>query len=263
MYTGRVKIIGNEKVAEGYYRMRLACPAIARRARPGQFVSLRVSGGCDPLLRRPFGVHRVASGQLDVLYEVVGPGTRLLAQRARGESLDIVGPLGNGFILPKRQSAARTVLVAGGMGVAPLLYLAQKLAEGQPRMGKKKPVVLIGAKTRRGILCDREFRALGCEVTIATDDGSRGFRGRVSDALNRFFSTRDRRPPTIFACGPHPMLQEVARIAARRSLDAQVSLEAHMACGIGACLGCVVRTVNGDKRVCKEGPVFAAHEIVW
>ena len=246
------KIISNTKVKDGYCKIVLQAPAIARRAKPGQFVEIKVSDTPEPLLRRPFSIHRVAGAHLEVLYAVVGKGTEILSQRKKGAHLDVIGPLGNGFTVEKGQA----IIVAGGIGVAPLVFLAEKLH-------KDCPTVLIGAKAKSQILCEKEFKDLHCSVTIATDDGSRGFRGRVTGALENLLKTHNSRLTTLYACGPKPMLKEVSRIARAHKMRAQISLEEHMACGIGACLGCVVKTTQGYKRVCKEGPVFEAKAILW
>ncbi len=248
MFQTKAKIIYNAKISNNYFHCCLQAANIAKSATAGQFVNIKVGEGFDPLLRRPFSIHAAKGKSIEIIYEVVGKGSELFSQRKQGEYADIIGPLGNGFsVLGSRLS----VLVAGGMGVAPLVFLAKKLA-------KHKPLVLIGAKTKNQILCEREFKNLGCEIKIATDDGSRGFKGRVTDLLKKVL-----RPSTIYACGPKPMLKEIAIISKNLKIPAQISLEEHMACGIGACLGCVVDTKNGFKRVCKEGPVFLADEIIW
>jgi len=253
MFQAKAKVIKNIEVAPKYYKIVLSCPRIAERAKPGQFLNVKITNGYEPLLRRPFGVHRLKSANIEVFFEVVGKGTEILSQRRAGEYLDIIGPLGNGFSLP---DARRSILVAGGMGVAPLLFLAQRLRSRQV-------TVLIGAKTKKQILCEKEFNELGCEVKIATDDGSAGFKGYVSDLLKNILSTTDYGVSTIFACGPKPMLKEISSISKKYEIPTQISLEEHMGCGIGACLGCVVDTKQGFKRVCKEGPVFLADDIIW
>jgi dihydroorotate dehydrogenase electron transfer subunit len=150
------------------------------------------------------------------------------------------------------------------MGIAPLVFLAEKLVEINNQQLTINNLVLIGAKTKRQILCEKEFRNLGFDVKIATDDGSRGTKGKVTDLLkNILLATRYSLLATIYACGPRPMLKEISCISAAYKIPAQISLEEHMACGIGACLGCVVKTKNGYQRVCKEGPVFNAAEIMW
>ncbi|MBU1999055.1 MAG: hypothetical protein KKE64_06130 [Candidatus Omnitrophica bacterium] len=165
------------------------------------------------------------------------------------------------------------------MGVAPLFFLAERLVHGQQSTVSRKPLVLIGAKTKSQLLCEKEFQDLGCDVKIATDDGSCGYKGYITDLLEEALSTVDCGLSTVYACGPQPMLKEVSKVSCKYNISVQVSLESHMACGIGACLGCVVRTKNPTcpagrqeqrakngfiyARVCKEGPVFNAQEIEW
>ncbi len=201
---------------------------------------------------------------MELLYEVVGQATEILSHRKPGEHLDVIGPLGNGFNLTPNTYNLTPILVAGGMGVAPLLFLAEKLVKSQVTSHKPQAVVLIGSKTKDQIICEKEFKDLGYDVKIATDDGSRGFKGKVTDLLRSFLrTTNDERRTTIYACGPKPMLKEINRVSKKYNIPAQVSLEEHMACGIGVCLGCVVNTKEGFKRVCKEGPVFSGNEIIW
>jgi len=261
MFQLKAKLIYNKKIKDDYLRCIFQAPKIAKEAQPGQFVNIKLTHNAEPLLRRPFSIHRIGSraNTIEILYEVVGPGTEILAQKKAGEYLDVIGPLGSGFsILDTRYS----ILVGGGIGIAPLLFLA-----GQTRI--KNPAsriqVLIGARTKNDILCEKEFKKLGCEVKIATDDGSRGFKGKVTALLKKVLPGT-RYPvhgTTIYACGPKPMLKEISHLSKSCKIPAQVSLDEHMACGIGACLGCVVNTVSGYKRACKEGPVFNAREIVW
>ncbi len=260
----KAKIVSNRKIAPLHYKLALDAPPIAKDIMPGQFMHVKCSDSYEPLLRRPFSLHKVKDRHIEVLYEVVGRGTELLAKKKSGEFLDIIGPLGNGFSFTRMTHDARrrTVLVAGGMGVAPLLALAEKLVRG-----KSKLYVLIGAKTKDRILCEKDFKKLGCEVKIATDDGSKGFKGLVTDLLRQKLLVTG-----IYACGPNAMLKEVARIAQKHNVQCQVSLEEYMACGVGVCLGCPVkvkmmdegrRTKDEYKMVCKDGPVFNAEEIIW
>jgi len=262
IFQGQAKIIGKQKIGKDYFSLRLACAPVAAAAVPGQFVQVRVADGDEPLLRRPFGVHRVKGKTFDLLCEVVGEGSRLLSQKKVGEYLDVIGPLGKGFDFDERtreRESGRTIIIAGGMGVAPLLFLADKLTTYDLLL----TTVLIGAETKQEILCEKEFQSLGSDVKIATDDGSRGFRGKVTDLLKNLLTTYNLRLTTIYACGPRPMLKEIAMISARQKIPAQISLEEHLSCGIGACLGCAVKTKTGYQRVCKEGPVFNADEIIW
>jgi len=268
----KARLLGNRRVGGDCYVAALEADPIARAAVPGQFVMVKVSAGDAPLLRRPLGIHRLVPGLrrgqggrrgIELLYEVVGPGTRILAQKRPGEYLDIIGPLGNGFSLAPAEEEVRSLLVAGGMGVAPLVFLAEKLKEVKSKKSKVKILVLLGAKNKDHILCEKEFRRLECEVRVATDDASKGHKGYVSELLKEVVSNPERGPWSIYACGPRPMLAAVSGIAKTCGIPAQVSLEEHMACGIGACLGCAVSTKDGFKRACKEGPVFDIDEIVW
>jgi len=245
--------------------MRLSAAQLSQAALPGQFVNIKVSEGCEPLLRRPFSIHRVDGSAFEILYETVGPATLILSQKKAGEYLDIIGPLGNGFdylsLVARRSSF---VLVAGGMGVAPLFFLAEKIREIPNPKSQIPNSILLGAKTKNQILCEKEFKKLGWEVKVATDDGSRGFKGKVTNLLQGILrTTNDERRTTISACGPKPMLAAVSLIAKQYKIPAQISLEEHMSCGIGACMGCIVRTKTGFKKVCDQGPVFRADEIIW
>jgi dihydroorotate dehydrogenase electron transfer subunit len=238
---------------------------------------VRISEEPFPLLRRPFSIHsvvdlRTAEGSdIEILYNVVGKGTSLMATWKKGKKIDILGPLGNGFLLPTDMGTQ--FLVAGGIGVAPLFILSQRL-----KTHGHGCLVFIGGKTKEHVLCVEEFKGLGAEVHVATENGTMGFRGMITDMLESFL--RDRPNPSgLFACGPVDMLKAIAGIAKSRSLPCQVSLESRMACGLGACLGCVVRARgksparSGEtshqesgipyKRVCKEGPVFDSEEVDW
>ena len=272
------RIIFNRLVAQGYYRMRISCPRLAARSKPGQFVMARAGSSIDPLLRRPFAVHRlcgeteaVPAGRspscIEILYRTVGKGTLVLSGKKRGEEIDLLGPLGNGFSLPRQTESA--VLVAGGIGVAPLLSLAQFIGRGR---GTVSSTVIIGGATRGDILCRSQFRKAGARVAVTTEDGSSGIRGLATDLLEdvlKYLSPAVMARLAIYSCGPIPMLKRVAAIARDRAIPCQVSLESTMACGVGACLGCSIPvcSANGGaisyQRVCKEGPVFDGSTIAW
>lgn len=259
----KAKIIANRQLTEEYFKIFLHPSEIAEVAKPGQFIEIKVADSYEPLLRRPFSIHRIRGKNLEILYEVVGKGTGILSQKKQGECLDVIGPLGNGFTLIPNTHNLASILVAGGIGIAPLLFLAEELVRSQKSEVTSKFLVLIGAKTKAEILCEKEFKELGCEVKISTDDGSKGFKGKVTDLLKYLLSTMNYELSTIYACGPHLMLKEISRISQKYDIPAQISLDEHMACGIGACLGCVVKTKEGYQRVCQEGPVFKAEQIVW
>jgi len=256
----KAKILSNKEIAPGYFRMALDASYIARYAKPGQFVQVRCSEGLEPLLRRPFSIHRIPS--IEILYEVVGRATGILSEKHAGEFVDVLGPLGNGFTLPRKTEYGirNTVLIAGGIGIAPLVFLAEKLAKK-----RIKTTVLIGAKTKKQILCEKDLKKIGTEVHIATDDGSHGCKGFVSELFQKVLrATSNEQRTTIYACGPTPMLKCIADICKKQKIECQVSLEEMMACGIGACLGCAVKVKGGGhKLACKDGPVFSAGEIIW
>ncbi|OQX10178.1 MAG: hypothetical protein BWK76_21110 [Desulfobulbaceae bacterium A2] len=251
----KAEILAMRALTGDIYRCTLRAPQIAAAARPGQFVMARVSQGYDPLLRRPFSIHRVAGATIELLFKVVGRGTALLAATATAASLDLVGPLGHGF---SEDVTSPVLLLGGGMGIAPLLFLATRLRAAAP--GQALPV-LLGARERAELVAlIEDFTRLGCEVHVATDDGSLGHHGLVTDLFEQVVPAAAR----VAACGPWPMLRAVARLCREQGHACEVSLETMMACGLAACLGCAVaRPVGGYAHVCKDGPVFAAGEVVW
>jgi dihydroorotate dehydrogenase electron transfer subunit len=264
-------ILSNVELSPGYFRMRLTAPGEAAFAIPGQFLMVKVRDAIDPLLRRPFGIFDVglfeseyAEGEpktyLEILYKVVGKGTGLLANLHHGDRLDLLGPLGKGFVTDG--ATGEKILVGGGVGLAPLYYLARELVKNS------RVHLFAGGRTREDILCITEFERLGVETYTATDDGSLGEEGVVTEVMERYLAKSDT-AKTIFACGPFPMLKAVAKIAECSMIPCQVSLEAYMACGVGACLGCVVKGKKHTEEtpdyrcVCKDGPVFDALELLW
>jgi dihydroorotate dehydrogenase electron transfer subunit len=262
----KAKILSNNKTGHAYYKMVLDAPHIAKIAKPGQFVQIKCSDSMEPLLRRPFSVHKVKRG-LEILYEVAGKGTEMLSRKQKGEYLDALGPLGNGFTLPRTTNderrttnrEPRAIIIAGGIGAAPLVYLAEELTKN-----KIKTIVLIGAKTKGLILCEKDFKKITSEVYVSTDDGTYGCKGFVSNLFHKILKTTESKFETIvYVCGPAGMLRCIADICHERNFECQVSMEEKMACGIGACLGCVVETKSGNKLACKDGPVFNASELIW
>jgi len=266
-------VITNQKeISSGYFRLSFLAPKIAQVAQAGQFLHIYCGG--DTYLRRPFSIAGVKKNQVEIIYKIIGKGTELLSQKKKGETLDLIGPLGTGFSLSPITYHLSPVLVAGGTGVASLLFLTHKLVPHPLSL----VTVLVGAKTKNNLLCVSDFKKLGCKVKLATEDGSLGFKGLVSDLFTSFLVPRPPFPvPAVFACGPYPMLKEIAKICGRKQIKCQVSLENIMACGLGACRGCVVKTrmtadekksqISADKfkykTVCKDGPVFEAKEIIW
>lgn len=252
-----------KSIAPDVYLLRFSSGLMASQAQPGQFIMVRPNKFAEPLLPRPFSIHQVQGNQIELFFKVVGQGTRQLAELKKGDLLEVKGPLGQGFVLDKEQEP---ILVAGGMGVAPLLFLAETWKGIQKKSPKKFPKLFIGARTRKELLCLKEFERAGVEVLAATEDGSLGEKGLVSGLLNK----KIKRPSSrqiLFVCGPNPMLKAVGSWAIRKGVSCQLSLEARMACGLGACLGCVVarKRESGYSyvNVCQEGPVFEARELLW
>jgi len=258
MHDIAAQVRTQETLTADYRCLVLDAPAIAHAARPGQFVHLRITGLETSALRRPFSIYRAEGDQLSVLYKTVGRGTEQLARLRTGDTLAAMGPLGNGF--PLATDGKLPILVAGGYGVAPLAFLARHL----PTQG----IVMIGGRTVEDILCVEDFTALGWKVLVATMDGSRGENGLVTSLMDDWLAANPTKNPEFYACGPFGMLRAVADRAARAPARAWVSLDKHMVCGVGACLACVQRLRRPDgstwtARVCRDGPVFAAHEVVW
>jgi len=279
----KAQIASNVFLRDKYLLLEFCAPAGFTRPEPGQFLHIRIEDSFDPLLRRPLSIHdavwqkRSKNGRkkhaVRILYEVVGKGTALLAEKRPLTQIDVLGPLGRGFDLKKIGGSRCVYIVAGGMGVAPLFFVARRLREGRKEKATGlKIVVLIGGRNKDHIIREKEFKDLGCEVHAATEDGSKGFKGRVTDLLKTLLppatdgavpAAGQEGAPVICACGPKAMLAAVAALAQQRGLAAQVSLEEFMGCGLGACLGCVIRTVSGYRRICHDGPVFNAEEIIW
>jgi len=252
------RIILHQPAAGGYRRIVFEASEIADQTRPGQFVHLRVPTLPDTALRRPFSICLASEGTIHILYKEVGIGTAALAALPEGTTVSLIGPLGNGFPVPAAD--ALPLLVGGGYGVAPLLFLATSL--------KRPGILFVGGRTAADILLTDEFTALGWEVQIATEDGSRGTTGLVTTALDTWLDQHGQQPAEWFACGPDGLLRAVGDRAIAHNCRAWLSLDKHMGCGIGACLACVQRLQRPDGsqylgRVCRDGPIFEAREIVW
>ncbi len=268
MYQVIAEVLSNKNITLNYFKITLNAPEICQDAQPGQFVHVKVTAGYAPLLRRPFSIHDTRDENLEILYQVVGEGTAFLSQKEKGEKLDLLGPLGQGF--ESKENFRKVILVAGGIGVAPLYFLAKRLLNHDSKISDQAPlkschpkiIVLLGAGIRKQILCAQDFKNLGATVKIATEDGSWGYKGLVSDFLAETLLPYSK-PDLVFACGPLPMLKKIAQLSRKYRLSSQVSLEQRMGCGIGACLGCVVTSPEGYLRVCKDGPVFRVNQILW
>jgi dihydroorotate dehydrogenase electron transfer subunit len=262
-------VVSNKRIKSVYYLLGIDCSPIADQIKPGQFVMLKVSDDRSPLLRRPFSVYKSypvthpekrKRGYLFILYKKVGKGTQRMTTLKRGEKVDLIGPLGNGFTLPPLPSSKNIVLIGGGVGIVSLFPLAEALKG-------RKFFVFIGGKTQHDILALEDFKTFNSNIFIATEDGSLGTQGTVVDL---FFSQRKKFKTDeeyyLYACGPVTMLKALAGIVKLKNFICQASLETRMGCGFGACWGCVVKTNHPKtpyQRVCKEGPVFTLKDVLW
>jgi len=249
-----VIVLENQMIAPKMYSMALQSEEIVRVAKPGQFVNLYCRGEAR-LLPRPISICEInkEEGSINLIYAVAGKGTEEFSRIEEGETIEVLGPLGNGFMIDK--SKKRNIVVGGGVGTPPLLELVKHLkGEIDVYLGFRSYPILV-----------EEFERLGARVHIATEDGSVDFKGNVLELLKKENAVGD----IIYACGPKPMLKAVAQWAASKNIPMQVSLEERMACGIGVCVGCVCKTKKQDeddwqyKKVCKDGPVFWSNEVIW
>jgi len=271
MKNYRTKIISNQEISPGYFRMKVLAPGFGENAHPGQFVMFRVQRSLPPLLRRPFGIFRTGFLPADcdglppiefveIVYKVVGSGTSIMAELHQGDRVELLGPLGNGFDCTSRQG--EKILVGGGIGLVPLYMLAGELIENGCSVR-----LLMGGRSRDDIFAVTEFERLGVETYISTDDGSLGEEGLVTQVLER--KLQKYADAEVYSCGPMAMLNAVHNICLEHKTPLQVSLEESMACGVGACLGCVVKGAGHTEEKpsylcsCKVGPVFKSQYLDW
>lgn len=263
------RVIGNQEVAPRHFCLELECPGIAAAARPGQFAMIEVGEGLEPLLRRPISFYQIAlePGRLSFLYRLVGRGTSLLSRALPGALLKVIGPLGKGF--PTEIEAPVHLLVGGGIGIAPLVPLAAELVSRG-----KTVLVYNGARSAGELLDVASLVSSGARVRLATEDGSVGAAGLVTELLTEALEQFASYGAVVYACGPTPMLRQVKALAQRHEVRAYLSLEERMACGVGACLGCACHSSAGVAetgltagaygkylKVCTQGPVFEASEV--
>ncbi len=255
-------VISKEILSEKVFRLTLSSPQVSKSAEPGNFVHVRVNPDPYPLLRRAFSVHDTdkRKGNFEILVKIVGNGTRILSEKTPGDVLDLLGPVGNGFSFP--QKGKMVMLVAGGMGIAPLWFLFTDLKK---KIEKEKLTFFLGAKSKSELVYRDRLENLGTNLIVTTDDGSFGAKGLVTDLfLEELNKRKDAlHKLVVYSCGPPEMLKKMSEISKKYDLPCQISLEGSMACGVGACWGCAVRLENGGyKRVCVDGPVFDAREVV-
>ncbi len=257
----RATVAANETIMPGTHVIDLDSPALAKSARPGQFVHIRCGPTWDPLLRRPMSIFKIRPDGVSLMVRAVGAGSEIIAGSPVGTELDVLGPLGRAFSVDS--TTRRLAMVGGGYGVAPLVALA---AEVLPK--GCEVVLLVGAATAEYVFPADELPT-AVEYEVATMDGSLGHHGYVTELLPRYLDWCD----AVYACGPTPMLEAVARLtrparygvagAIRSEKPVQLAMEQHMGCAMGVCLGCVVKTRKGYQRVCRDGPVFGADDLTW
>jgi len=246
-------VLSNEEIMPGIHLMWVEAPPIVSEAQPGQFVMARTGEGHDPLLRRPLSIHRVGeSGTLALLFEVVGRGTNWLARRKAGEWVDLMGPVGRGFAV----NCQNLLLVAGGIGIAPLIFLAEKAAADGRRV-----TLIIGAKSADQVYPHHLLPPHIAPIVI-TEDGSLGQRGLATGLLADLVESCQK-DEQILACGPISMYETMSALSRMKGRSVQVSVEARMGCGFGGCAGCAIETKRGLKLVCQDGPIFELTDLIW
>lgn len=252
MYDETVTILENRKVNAEYYKISFRSKRLSRNVRPGQFVQMKIGEGWDPFLRRPFSYYRVQGDRIEILYEILGRGTALLSRLKKGEPIRMMGPLGREF--SREIGEKKRMLVGGGVGVPPLVFLAERL--GCYRF-------FIGTKSRREILPFSEIRKFRARVFYSTEDGSYGKKGLVTQLLEDLLDQEKGDPDDYFiqTCGPNRMMERVMAIANHHGIEGEASWDERMACGVGVCLGCMVWTHRGWTASCTEGPVFRFNEL--
>ena len=250
-------IISNERMHGDYFRATFDAPEIAPASNPGQFVHIRIDNRLDQMLRRPFSIHNAENGKLTIVYKVVGKGTLALSQLPCGTVCDIMGPCGKGFTAPAADVVP--VAVCGGYGAAATFMLTR---------GKKKGVLLLGARSTADIILTDRYEKAGFDVRLATNDGSMGTQGFVTDLIPQLLSERPGEKFCFYACGPHPMLMALAKLLKKLGQDGQLSIDHRMCCGVGSCFACVVKVADPGSadgwryaRSCSEGPVFKLEDV--
>lgn len=257
-YQEKATVTRVEQFSENNYRLTLACPLVAAGAKPGQFVMIRAGLGKDPLLRRPFSIHQTSSaGKIQIYFKVVGRGTNILARLKEGEEVSVFGPLGRGYRLLKN---APSVIVGGGLGIAPLLFLAKESC----RLKKDctDDLIILGAQGKNEIepLLE-DFKKFGISILTATDDGTLGHHGFVTEVMEAIDLPKG---CVVYGCGPEPMMAALGKLCKSQAIPCQVSVESVMACGMGACLGCSRPAKDGSyTHVCLHGPVYDAEDLAW
>ena len=254
----KVKILSNKNIKDDFFKLRLEFP-FSDKIEPGQFVHIRIGESFPPLLRRPFSISNAGCGWIDIVYKVVGKGTRLLSEFKEGKKLDIIGPCGRGFSVSPLKK--RYLLAGGGVGVSPLVFLSRRILE----KNKNALVdVFLGFKKKEDVILEEDFSGENLTLHIATEDGSYGYKGVVSELVESHIKNLSSLSEVkVYACGPTDMLRVFARLCFKYKICCEVLMEEIIGCGVGACRGCVVKGKEGYVRVCQEGPAFDIKELSW
>lgn len=273
-YCGPARVLSNQPIGDGLFQMALSLPPLFDSAGPGQFLHVRIRDAFEPFLRRPFSIYDVGpvprrkeERRVSFLYDVVGRGTALLADMQPGATVDVLGPLGRAYA--DRPQAKVTLLVGGGIGIPPMYFLARRYMTRQSQARDERWYALLGARTKKKICSVADFERIGVTPVIATDDGTEGHKGFVTELMEHFVAvTRGFRwSIRMYGCGPEPMLEKMVAFAKREKVPCQISMERRMGCGMGACRACVCKVVDKEHpegkvvASCREGPVFGADEL--
>lgn len=246
-----VTILENKKINEKYFKLTFRSKKLAQGVQPGHFLMMQIGDLNDPFLRRPFSYYRASADRIEVLYEILGYGTNLLSKKKKGETVQVMGPLGNPFMV--KISRKKRVLVAGGVGVPPLVFFAEK---------NRADYLLIGTKSKQEVMPKKELAKVKAKVLFSTDDGSYGVKGRVTLLLEDVIERDGAENIFIQTCGPMPMMNAVMALAKKYEIPGEASLDKTMGCGVGVCLGCMVKTHEGWVPSCTQGPVFSFADLV-
>ncbi len=251
LFDESVTVIENARVNGKYFKLIFRSKNLARNVKPGQFLMLQIGDKEDPFLRRPFSYFRTHQDRIEVLYEILGYGTRQLSKKKKGDTVKVLGALGNPFTV--KAPRKKRVLVAGGVGVPPLVFFSEQ---------NKADYLLIGTKSKQEVLPKKELAKVKAKVLFSTDDGSYGVKGRVTLLLEDVIQKEGAENIFIQTCGPMPMMNAVMTIAKKYEIPGEASLDETMGCGMGVCLGCMVKTPEGWVPSCTKGPIFAFDQLV-
>lgn len=250
IFDETIKILENKKINQKYYKLSFLSHKLSSKVSPGQFLHVQINTSEDPFLRRPFSYYKVSGKRVEILYEVLGRGTKILSEKTKGMEIKVMGPLGKGFRAEVKNK--KRVLIAGGIGVPPMIFLAEKF---------RTDYILIGTRSKNEIIPKSELEKVRAKIYYSTDDGSYGIKGNALSLLEKVLKTETPKNIFIQTCGPKQMMDAILKKAKKLNMEGEASLDESMACGVGACLGCMVETTDGMVPSCTCGPVFNFEKI--